>query len=159
MPLRGKVFMGPSAEAIAPVDHFGLEESFGLQVVHQIVGIVGSGVANRAFSLFHENLLPPQLGLGGLFRVQLAENVQLRRGREIQKSLKLGHEMHLAAALQDIEALFGADDRISVEIGRALLELGEVLHGFQGPLGSEQALDVHSRAKAGYPARAGISGA
>jgi hypothetical protein len=38
--------------------------------------------------------------------------------------------VNLAAALQDIDALLGGDDRVAVEIGGALLELGEILDGF-----------------------------
>ena len=57
---------------------------------------------------------------------------------------ELRHEVHLAAALQHIHALFRGDDRIAIEIGRALLELGEVLDRFQGPLRAEQPLDVHA---------------
>ena len=39
---------------------------------------------------------------------------------------------------------FGGDDRVAVEVGRALLELGEVLDALQRPLRAEQPLDVHA---------------
>ena len=81
---------------------------------------------------------------GGLLGVELAEQVQLRRRREIEDIHELGHEMHLAAALQDVNALLGGDHRIAVEIGRPLLELREVLHAPQRPLRAEKPLDVHA---------------
>ena len=52
--------------------------------------------------------------------------------------------MDLAAAIQDVDALLGGDHRVAVEVGRPLLELGEVLDAFQRPLRAEQPLDVHS---------------
>jgi hypothetical protein len=48
----------------------------------------------------------------------------------------------LAAAFEDVDALLGGGHRVAVEIGGPLLEPGEVLHGLQGPLGAEPALDV-----------------
>ena len=44
----------------------------------------------------------------------------------------------------DVDALLGGDDGIAVEVGGALLELGEVLHGLQRALRAEQPLDVHA---------------
>ena len=52
--------------------------------------------------------------------------------------------MHLTAAIQNIDSLFGGGHRISVEVGGALLELGEVFDGLQRSLGTEQALNVHA---------------
>jgi hypothetical protein len=67
---------------------------------------------------------------------------QLRRRREVEQLLELGHEVHLAAALQRVDALLGGDHRVAVEVGGALLELGEVLDRLQRALRAEQALDV-----------------
>ena len=52
--------------------------------------------------------------------------------------------MDLAASLQDVHALLGGDHRIAVEVGRPLLELGEILDAPQRPLRAEQPLDVHA---------------
>ena len=52
--------------------------------------------------------------------------------------------MHLAAALEDVHALLLRLDRIAVEVGGALLELGEVLDALHRALRAEQALDVHA---------------
>ena len=77
-------------------------------------------------------------------RIELAEDVELRRRREVEDGLELGHEVDLAAALQDVDALLRGDHRIAVEVGRPLLELGEVLDALQRPLRAEQPLDVHA---------------
>src|ERR1044072_4586736 len=50
--------------------------------------------------------------------------------------------MDLAAALQDVDPLLGGNHRIAVEVGGALLELGEVLDRLECALRAEQALDV-----------------
>ena len=47
MPRSGKVLIGPSADGHAAVDHLRLEEALGLQVVHQVVGVVRRRVAGR----------------------------------------------------------------------------------------------------------------
>jgi hypothetical protein len=75
--------------------------------------------------------------------VELAVDPELRRGREVEQRQELGHEMHLAAALEDVHILLGGDHRIAVEIGRALLELREVLDALERALRAEQPLDVH----------------
>ena len=50
--------------------------------------------------------------------------------------------MDLAAPLPDVYALLGGNHGIAVEVGRPLLELGEILDALQRPLGAEQSLDV-----------------
>src|SRR5262249_31985774 len=62
----------------------------------------------------------------------------------IQQLLKLRHKMNLAAALEDIDALLGRDHRVAVEVGGALLELGEVLDRPQRALRAEEPLDIDS---------------
>src|SRR5438105_1225099 len=52
--------------------------------------------------------------------------------------------MNLAPALQDVDTLFRGDHRVAIEVGRPLLELGEVLDRLQRPLGPEDPLDVHA---------------
>jgi hypothetical protein len=86
----------------------------------------------------------PRISGARLGGIELAEDVQLRRGWKVEQFLELCHVVRLAAALQDIDALLGGEDRVTVEIGGALLELGEILDGLQRPLRAEQALDVHA---------------
>ena len=76
--------------------------------------------------------------------IELAVDVQLGRRREIEHLLELGHEVHLAAPVEDVHALLGRDHRVAVEVGGALLELGEVLDRLQRALRTEQPLDVHA---------------
>jgi hypothetical protein len=45
--------------------------------------------------------------------------------------------VNLAAAFQDIDPFFGGDDRVSVEVRRALLKFRKILNSFQGPLRTE----------------------
>ena len=52
--------------------------------------------------------------------------------------------MHLAAALQDVNALLGGDDRVAVEIGRSLFKLREILDAPQSALRAKEPLDVHA---------------
>src|SRR5262249_44967885 len=55
---------------------------------------------------------------------------------------------------EDVHPFFGRDDRIAVEIGGALLELGEVLNAGHGALGAEASLDVHAAKRWGLDAMA-----
>ena len=98
----------------------------------------------RALALAEEDLLAAHLALAGFGGVELAEDVELRRRREVEQLLKLRHEMHLAAAFEDVGALTRRVGRDAVEVGGALLELGEVFHGLERPLRTEQALNVHA---------------
>ena len=74
--------------------------------------------------------------------IEPSEDVQLRRGREVEQVLELAHEVHLAAALERVHALPRRARVVAVEVGGALLELGEVLDALQRALRSEQALDA-----------------
>jgi hypothetical protein len=56
----------------------------------------------------------------------------------------IGHEVHLAAALQRVHAFFRCGRDVAVEIGGALLELGEILDGLQSPLRAKEPLNVHA---------------
>src|SRR6266481_6822010 len=64
------------------VDHFRLEEALGLEIMHQVVGVIGRGVAGTAPALAEEDLLAAQFGLRGLGRIEPAEHVELRGRRE-----------------------------------------------------------------------------
>src|SRR4029450_12315337 len=101
-------------------------------------------MAARAVRLAEEKLLAAQLGLGRQRRIELAVDAELRCGREVEDLLNFGHEMHLAAALEDVDALLGRDHGIAVEVGCALLELREVLDRLERALRAEEALDVHA---------------
>ncbi len=80
----------------------------------------------RALALAVEELLAAQLSGRGLRRIELDRTSSAGAGGEVENVLELRHEVHLAAALQDIHALLRRDDRVAVEVRRALLELGEV---------------------------------
>jgi hypothetical protein len=73
--------------------------ALGLEIVHQVVGVVGRRVAGAALAFAEDDLLPAQLGGGGLTRVELAEHVQLGRRRETQLLLEFGHQVDLINAL------------------------------------------------------------
>src|SRR5690606_24177545 len=66
----------------AAVDDAWIKESRHHQVMHRAVSIVGSRMALAGFRFPENQLLPSQSRLGGKFRVQLAEDIQLRCGRE-----------------------------------------------------------------------------
>src|ERR1700752_2837903 len=51
--------------------------------------------------------------------------------------------MNLRAALQDVQAFLGSNNRVAIEVGGALLELREVLDRPERTLRAEEALDVH----------------
>jgi hypothetical protein len=57
-----------------------LEEALRLQVVHQVVGVVRRDVAGGALALAEEDLLPAQLALARLGRVEHAEHVSFGAG-------------------------------------------------------------------------------
>jgi hypothetical protein len=48
-----------------------------------------------------------------------------------------------------VDALLGGDDVVAIEVGAALLELGEVLDALQGALRSEESLDVDAPQRGG----------
>ncbi len=100
-------------------------------------------MAPGAGRLAVEQLFATQFLLAGLARIEPPLHIQLRCRGEVQQRLELTHEMHLTATLEHVHPLLGGDYRITVEVGGALLELGEVLDGLQRPLRAEQPLDVH----------------
>jgi hypothetical protein len=50
----------------------------------------------------------------------------------------------LAATLEDVHTFLGGDHRVAVEVGRALLEFGEVLDGLERSLRAKEPLDIHA---------------
>src|ERR1035437_175572 len=101
-------------------------------------------MAACTLSLAEEDLLPAQLGGGGLGWVQFAVPSQLGRWREVENLLKFRHRMHLASALQYIGAFLCRNHLIAIEVGGSLLELRKVLNRLQGPLGTEEPLNVQA---------------
>jgi hypothetical protein len=55
-------------------------------------------------------------------------HVQLRRRREPEHRLELGHDVDLMAPLENVYALLRRDDIVTVEIGAPLLEFGKILN-------------------------------
>src|SRR5216683_6741480 len=82
------------------VDHRRLEKALDLEIVHQVIGVVGRGVAGTALALAEEDLLPAQLGGGGFAWVELSQHVELWRRWESQHLLELGHDVDLMTALE-----------------------------------------------------------
>src|SRR2546430_17527064 len=79
---------GSVAGGIHVVDRHRLEEALGLEIVHQVVGIVRRGVAGAALAFAEEDLLPTQLDRSGLARIEFPEHVQLLCRRETQLLLE-----------------------------------------------------------------------
>ena len=126
------------------VDHRRLEKALDLEIVHQVIGVVGRGVAGTALALAEEDLLPAELGGGGLAWIELSEHVKLWRRRESQHLLKPRHDVDLMTALENVYALLRRDHIVSVEIGAPLLEFGEILDGFERALRAKQPLNEHA---------------
>src|SRR5882672_2415829 len=61
---------GSVADFIQAVDHHRLEEALSLEIVHQVIGVIGRGVAGTASALAEEYLLAAQLGGRGLARIE-----------------------------------------------------------------------------------------
>src|SRR5450755_940625 len=112
------------------VDHCRLEKALDLEIVHQVIGIVGRGVADTALALAEEDLLAAQLGGSGLAWIELSEHIELWRRWEPQHCLELGHDVDLMTAFENVYALLRRDDIVTVEIGAPLLEFGEILNRF-----------------------------
>ena len=128
MPRSGKVLIGPSAARHHAVDHARLVEALGLQIVHRGCRCsTAPGGSSRTAPCRRRAAWPRSSARVALRRIELAVDAELRRRREVEQLLELGHEVDLAAALEDVDALLGGDHRIAVEVGGALLELGEVL--------------------------------
>ena len=83
-------------------------------------------MTRAALRLSEEEGLPADFGRGRFLRIQRAIHSQLRRRREVEQRLELGHELDLTAALEWIHSFFGGDHRIAVEVGGTLLELRPV---------------------------------
>src|SRR5689334_2602381 len=90
-------------------------------------------MAHRALPLAEEDLFAAELAFCSRLGVKSAEYRQLRRRRKIEHILGLCHVRNHAAR-KFLEALFHGANRITVEVSRPLLELGEVLDRAQAAL-------------------------
>src|SRR6202171_2807250 len=147
---------GSVADFTHAVDYLWLEETLGLEIVHQVVGVIGRGVAGTAPALAEEDLLAAQFGLRGLARIENAEHVELRCRREAQLLLEFRHQAYLGDPVEGVHALLGGDHVVTVEIRSGLLKLGEILDGLERALRAEQPLDLHAAQRRGDDAMAGF---
>ncbi len=138
--------MLPSPTAITLLTSRRLEEPLRVQVVHQVVRIVTVPGGSSRIGPCRRRAPGLAVRPPSPWRDQLAEQVELRRRREIQHLLEIGHEVDLAAALEGVHALLRGDHDVAVEIGRALLELGEILDRSSGPAASRTAAGYRRRA-------------
>ena len=91
-------------------------------------------MAGHASGFPEEQILALHLLRRCLFAVEPPRHrIQLRGRREIDHVLHLRHMRH-QQTVDHIHAFFDRPDLIAVEIGGALLELGEILHGPQAAL-------------------------
>ena len=89
------------------------------------IRVIRSRMALAATTLAEKELLAAHLRRAGPGVIELAEDVQFGRRRKIQQCHEFGHEVHLAAAFEDVDTLFRSDDGITVEVRRPLLQLRE----------------------------------
>ena len=126
------------------IDGAGRIEAFHSQIVHLVVEVEGRRMADPTLPLPEEDLLAQVLLLRRLGEVQRPERRQLRGGGEVEHVLHLRHHGHLAGAVGEVDAFFGGGHLIAVEVGGALFELGEILHGPERPLGAVDLLIEHA---------------
>src|SRR6266403_3573804 len=101
-------------------------------------------MASCTIGLAEEEVFAARLGFGRFRPIEPAKNVQFRGRRKIQKLLELRHVMHLRAAVKNIQALLGGEDRVAVEVSGALLELSEIFNRLERSLRTKQALNVNA---------------
>src|ERR1039458_1173191 len=101
-------------------------------------------MAACALSLAEKDILPTQFGCGCLSGIQLAVPSKLGRRRKVKNILKFRHGMHLASTLKRIYTLLRRDHLVAVKVGGSLFELRKVLNRLQGPLRTEEALNVYA---------------
>ena len=116
------------------IDHSWFKEPLRFQIVHEIVGVVRSGMTGAAQSFAKEDILSSNFRWSRFGRVQFAVDSEFRSRRKIEKRLKLAHEMNLTSTFQDIDALLCRCSWIAIKIGGALFELREIFNALQGAL-------------------------
>src|SRR2546422_48783 len=77
------------------VRQFLLVEPFGPQVVHRVIGVVRRLMAPDALPLAVEERFAPAFAGGGGGRVELAIDIELGSGREVENLHELRHRLHL----------------------------------------------------------------
>src|SRR3954471_1919253 len=95
-------------------------------------------------TLAEEDTLPRKLLLCRLARIEPSERIKLRGGREIDDVLHLRHHRDMIDPVGSIDAFALSANMVAVEVGRALLELCEVLNRSQRPLRSMDLLIEHA---------------
>src|SRR4051812_34750917 len=101
-----------------------------------LVQIRGWWVARGALGLAEEQLFTSLFGFRSLVRIEPAgDGIKLWRRREIEHILHLRHMADLHP-VQNHRSLLEGVDLVTVEVGRALLELSEILHRAQASLRS-----------------------
>src|ERR1035441_5382222 len=101
-------------------------------------------MAACALSLAEKDILPTQFGCGRLGEIEFAVPSKLGCRRKVENILKFRHGMHLASMLQRIYTLLRRDHLVAVKVGGSLFELRKVLNRLQGPLRTEEALNVYA---------------
>jgi hypothetical protein len=101
-------------------------------------------MAHSAFGFAKEYFLAAEFRLGGFALIELAVDIEFGCRWKIEQLLKFGHEVDLAPTLENVHAFLGRNDRITIEIRSALLELREIFNTLQRSLRPEQSLDVHA---------------
>lgn len=86
--------------------------------------------------------LAAKFGFRSFTGIEFPKHVQFWSRWEVQKRLEFSHKVDLAASFENINALLGGDDVVTVEVSRPLFELREVFNCLKCPLRSEQALDI-----------------
>ena len=117
------------------IDQARLVETLRLQVMHEVIGVIGRGMTPGTSGFSKENSLSPHLRLGCLLRIKPSVDPELGSRREIQQCLELRHEMDLAPPFKDVDPFFRSNHRVAVKISSPLFKFGEIFDRFQCPLG------------------------
>src|SRR3954468_2407988 len=95
-------------------------------------------------SLAEEDPLPRKFLLGCLARIEPPERVELGGRRKVDDVLHLRHHRDVVDPVGSVHAFALRADMVAIEVGRALLELREVLNRSQGPLRAMDLLIKHA---------------
>src|ERR1039458_5406154 len=101
-------------------------------------------MAACALSLAEKDILPTQFGCGRLGGIEFAVPSQLGCRRKVENILKFRHGMHLASTLKRIYTFLRRNHLVAIKVGGSLFELRKVFNRLQGPLRTEEALNVHA---------------
>src|SRR5687767_4039046 len=107
-------------------------------------------MAHAAIRSSEEQFLTANLTLCRLRAIQTSEHVEFRRWWKVEDLLKLRHVVDLGTAVKDVQTFLSSENRISVEIRRALFKLREVLDSLQRTLRTKQPLNIYSSQRRGF---------